>query len=166
MKTRKAKPGPVLSYWFHIFVYSLFEPNSCDCGLQLCIGLLFVAENFGSAHSPLLHFSCGVVSGVLASVVTQPADVVKTHMQICDSRSSKTIRETIRAIYQVCVQTKQQLDWSFSFTCLSDANNILHNNHIIIIPLIYQLGFPWICKALRIVEENKQFRGCIYIEDS
>ena len=103
MKTRKAKPSPVLSYWFHIFVYSLFEPNSCDCGLQLCIGLLFVAENFGSAHTPLLHFSCGVVSGVLASVVTQPADVVKTHMQICDSRSSKTIRETIRAIYQVSV---------------------------------------------------------------
>ena len=67
-----------------------------------------------------------------------------------------------------CVQTKQQLDWSFSFTCLSDANNILHNNHIhvIIISLIYQLGFPWICKVLRIVEGNKQFRGCIYIEES
>ena len=28
------------------------------------------------------HFPCGVVAGVLASVITQPADVVKTRMQL------------------------------------------------------------------------------------
>ena len=28
------------------------------------------------------HFPCGVVAGILASVTTQPADVVKTRMQL------------------------------------------------------------------------------------
>lgn len=28
------------------------------------------------------HFPCGVVAGIMASVVTQPADVVKTRMQL------------------------------------------------------------------------------------
>lgn len=34
-----------------------------------------------SAASPA-HFSCGVAAGILASVVTQPADVLKTKMQL------------------------------------------------------------------------------------
>ncbi|XP_076866309.1 mitochondrial glycine transporter A isoform X2 [Brachyhypopomus gauderio] len=34
-----------------------------------------------SAYVPLANFSCGVLAGVLASLVTQPADVVKTHIQ-------------------------------------------------------------------------------------
>lgn len=32
--------------------------------------------------SPALHFTCGVVAGLLASAVTQPFDVVKTKMQL------------------------------------------------------------------------------------
>ncbi|OCT83013.1 hypothetical protein XELAEV_18025549mg [Xenopus laevis] len=32
--------------------------------------------------SPVLNFSCGIVAGILASVATQPADVIKTHMQL------------------------------------------------------------------------------------
>lgn len=28
------------------------------------------------------HFSCGVLAGILASAITQPADVVKTKMQL------------------------------------------------------------------------------------
>ncbi|XP_078126035.1 mitochondrial glycine transporter A-like [Sander vitreus] len=35
-----------------------------------------------SASAPLANFSCGVVAGVLASLITQPADVVKTHVQV------------------------------------------------------------------------------------
>ncbi|KAM9187518.1 mitochondrial glycine transporter [Trichechus inunguis] len=31
---------------------------------------------------PFVNFSCGIFAGVLASLVTQPADVVKTHMQL------------------------------------------------------------------------------------
>lgn len=32
--------------------------------------------------APALHFTCGVVAGLLASAVTQPFDVVKTKMQL------------------------------------------------------------------------------------
>lgn len=35
----------------------------------------------GNAASPL-HFTCGIVAGILASLVTQPADVIKTKMQL------------------------------------------------------------------------------------
>lgn len=33
-----------------------------------------------------VHFSCGVMAGVLASVVTNPADVIKTRMQLYPER--------------------------------------------------------------------------------
>ncbi|KAF1379105.1 hypothetical protein PFLUV_G00172620 [Perca fluviatilis] len=39
-------------------------------------------EMRSSASAPLATFSCGVVAGVLASLITQPADVVKTHVQV------------------------------------------------------------------------------------
>ncbi|KAK7940223.1 hypothetical protein WMY93_003549 [Mugilogobius chulae] len=35
-----------------------------------------------SVYAPLANFSCGVLAGVLASLITQPADVVKTQVQI------------------------------------------------------------------------------------
>ncbi|XP_049484924.1 mitochondrial glycine transporter isoform X2 [Panthera uncia] len=31
---------------------------------------------------PVVNFSCGIFAGILASLVTQPADVIKTHMQL------------------------------------------------------------------------------------
>lgn len=36
-------------------------------------------------YAPLVNFSCGVVAGVMASLATQPADVVKTHIQVSPS---------------------------------------------------------------------------------
>uniref|UniRef100_A0A8C6UMY4 Mitochondrial glycine transporter n=1 Tax=Neogobius melanostomus TaxID=47308 RepID=A0A8C6UMY4_9GOBI len=35
-----------------------------------------------SATAPLANFSCGVLAGVLACLITQPADVVKTQVQV------------------------------------------------------------------------------------
>ncbi|XP_045055626.2 mitochondrial glycine transporter isoform X3 [Desmodus rotundus] len=35
-----------------------------------------------AALIPAVNFSCGIFAGVLASLVTQPADVIKTHMQL------------------------------------------------------------------------------------
>ncbi|XP_066595317.1 mitochondrial glycine transporter-like isoform X2 [Prorops nasuta] len=35
--------------------------------------------------SPTIHFICGILAGILASVVTQPADVIKTKMQLYPS---------------------------------------------------------------------------------
>ncbi|KAK2187612.1 hypothetical protein NP493_160g04000 [Ridgeia piscesae] len=37
-------------------------------------------------RGPLVHFSCGILAGCLAGMVTQPADVVKTHMQLYPDR--------------------------------------------------------------------------------
>lgn len=41
---------------------------------------------FSSQYSAPTHFTCGVTAGVLASVVTQPADVLKTKMQLYPSK--------------------------------------------------------------------------------
>lgn len=43
-------------------------------------------EEQDPAFAPLVNFGCGVLAGVLASVVTQPADVIKTHMQLSPER--------------------------------------------------------------------------------
>ncbi|XP_071387378.1 mitochondrial glycine transporter A-like [Centroberyx affinis] len=46
-----------------------------------------------SAYAPLANFSCGVLAGVLASLITQPADVVKTHVQVSPQlRTADAIR--------------------------------------------------------------------------
>uniref|UniRef100_A0A8C3G6W3 Solute carrier family 25 member 38 n=1 Tax=Cyclopterus lumpus TaxID=8103 RepID=A0A8C3G6W3_CYCLU len=49
-----------------------------------------------SASAPLANFSCGLLAGVLASLITQPADVVKTHVQV--NSQLRTV-EAIRCIY-------------------------------------------------------------------
>ncbi|XP_067353618.1 mitochondrial glycine transporter B-like isoform X2 [Channa argus] len=54
-------------------------------------------EVTSSTYAPLVNFSCGVVSGVMASLVTQPADVVKTHIQVSSSHWSTA--HAIRYIY-------------------------------------------------------------------
>lgn len=52
-------------------------------------------EISSSPSAPLANFSCGVLAGILASVITQPADVVKTHVQV--NPQLKTV-EAIRYI--------------------------------------------------------------------
>ncbi|XP_020787128.1 mitochondrial glycine transporter B-like isoform X1 [Boleophthalmus pectinirostris] len=42
-------------------------------------------EVASSPYAPLVNFSCGVIAGVMASLATQPADVVKTHIQVSPS---------------------------------------------------------------------------------
>lgn len=49
-----------------------------------------------SAYAPLANFSCGILAGVLASLITQPADVVKTHVQVNPQLGT---REAIKYIY-------------------------------------------------------------------
>lgn len=48
---------------------------------------------------PTLHFLCGIWAGFLASIVTQPPDVIKTHMQLNPTRHHKVTR-TIVFIYR------------------------------------------------------------------
>uniref|UniRef100_A0A674MKX3 Mitochondrial glycine transporter n=1 Tax=Takifugu rubripes TaxID=31033 RepID=A0A674MKX3_TAKRU len=47
---------------------------------------LLPPEVTSSSCVPLVNFGCGVVAGIMASVVTQPADVVKTNIQISKTR--------------------------------------------------------------------------------
>uniref|UniRef100_A0A8C0HB21 Solute carrier family 25 member 38 n=1 Tax=Chelonoidis abingdonii TaxID=106734 RepID=A0A8C0HB21_CHEAB len=39
-------------------------------------------DQFDPALTPLVNFSCGIFAGIMASLATQPADVIKTHMQL------------------------------------------------------------------------------------
>ncbi|KAG7491613.1 hypothetical protein MATL_G00005550 [Megalops atlanticus] len=55
-------------------------------------------EITSSAYVPLVNFSCGVLAGVLASLVTQPADVVKTHVQVSPQLYKRT-GDAVRFIY-------------------------------------------------------------------
>lgn len=45
-----------------------------------------------AAFSPLLNFGCGIIAGILASLATQPADVIKTHMQLSSEKYQWTIQ--------------------------------------------------------------------------
>lgn len=44
---------------------------------------------------PFLHFTCGVLAGVLASLVTQPFDVVKTKMQLYPDKFTSFPQSTV-----------------------------------------------------------------------
>lgn len=35
-----------------------------------------------SSAASMVHFSCGIVAGIAASLATNPADVLKTNMQL------------------------------------------------------------------------------------
>ncbi|XP_067934120.1 mitochondrial glycine transporter B-like [Watersipora subatra] len=54
------------------------------------------SEKFDSSAKPLIHFTCGVMAGAMASAVTQPADVIKTHMQT----RTTTVSSAVKYIYQ------------------------------------------------------------------
>lgn len=77
----------------------------CNWKARRCRCILFkrgpcpLAEVASSAYSPLVNFSCGVVAGIMASLATQPADVVKTHIQIRPSHWSTA--DAVRYIYTV-----------------------------------------------------------------
>uniref|UniRef100_A0A672L8B9 Solute carrier family 25 member 38-B-like n=1 Tax=Sinocyclocheilus grahami TaxID=75366 RepID=A0A672L8B9_SINGR len=51
-----------------------------------------------SSFVPLVNFGCGVVAGILASLATQPADVIKTHMQVSPALYPKT-SDAVRHVY-------------------------------------------------------------------
>ncbi|XP_004708731.1 mitochondrial glycine transporter isoform X1 [Echinops telfairi] len=56
-------------------------------------------EQLGAVLAPVVNFSCGLVAGVLASLVTQPADVIKTHMQLAPVRC-RWIGQTVTLIFK------------------------------------------------------------------
>lgn len=59
-----------------------------------------LVEISSSSYAPLGNFSCGILAGVLASLVTQPADVVKTHVQVSPDLYKRT-SDAVCYIYKV-----------------------------------------------------------------
>ncbi|KAG2463524.1 S238A protein, partial [Polypterus senegalus] len=62
-------------------------------------GTCCIPEVLSSSYTPLLNFSCGVFAGVLASVLTQPADVIKTQVQVSPGKFRQT-GEVVSFIFQ------------------------------------------------------------------
>ncbi len=60
------------------------------------------SEISSSSFVPLVNFGCGVVAGILASLATQPADVIKTHMQVSPASYPKT-SDAVRHVYAVSI---------------------------------------------------------------
>ncbi|XP_073671439.1 mitochondrial glycine transporter B isoform X2 [Paramisgurnus dabryanus] len=55
-------------------------------------------EISSSSFVPVVNFSCGVVAGILASLATQPADVIKTHVQVNPQLYPRT-SDAVRFVY-------------------------------------------------------------------
>ncbi|XP_077979412.1 mitochondrial glycine transporter A-like [Glandiceps talaboti] len=49
---------------------------------------------------PVVHFGCGVIAGIFASGLTQPADVIKTHMQLYPNRYTGVFH-VVKSIIQI-----------------------------------------------------------------
>ncbi|XP_077159408.1 mitochondrial glycine transporter isoform X2 [Paroedura picta] len=56
-------------------------------------------DQLDPALTPLGNFGCGTLAGILASLATQPADVIKTHMQLSSEKHHRT-REVISLIFR------------------------------------------------------------------
>lgn len=64
----------------------------------------FSAGDIDQTFTPLMNFSCGIMAGILASVSTQPADVIKTWIQLSPEKYSWT-GHAAYSIYKVCCNT-------------------------------------------------------------
>ncbi|ESO85786.1 hypothetical protein LOTGIDRAFT_235746 [Lottia gigantea] len=53
----------------------------------------------GQNMTPIIHFQCGLLAGMMASMVTQPADVIKTHMQLQPNKYS-SIKSAVKYVFQ------------------------------------------------------------------
>lgn len=56
-------------------------------------------DKFDDRYVPLIHFNSGIVAGLLASFLTQPADVMKTHMQLNPQKHTH-VKDVIGFIYR------------------------------------------------------------------
>ena len=60
-----------------------------------------MAETESPHHSVLRSFCCGLVAGTVASIITQPADVIKTSLQLFPTEyNHRKTGETLRSIHQ------------------------------------------------------------------
>lgn len=82
-------PFSGLYFMFYTQTKQIIAKGSCDFIITFYVDnntkFLFL-DYLNSSYSAPIHFTCGMTSGVLASIVTQPADVLKTKMQLYPSK--------------------------------------------------------------------------------
>ena len=59
---------------------------------------LLVEKSEEGREKQMLHFLCGLLSGAMATLIVQPADVVKTHLQLVQGRLGA--RQVMLGIYK------------------------------------------------------------------
>lgn len=72
-------------------MWDLFITECCLCP---------VSDQLDTVLVPVVNFSCGIFAGILASLVTQPADVIKTHMQLSPMKF-RWIGQAVTLIFKV-----------------------------------------------------------------
>jgi len=59
---------------------------------------LLVTKTEEGKEKQVLHFLCGLLAGAMATMIVQPADVVKTHLQLVQGKMSA--KQVMRGIYK------------------------------------------------------------------
>jgi len=59
---------------------------------------LLVTKTEEGKEKQVLHFLCGLLAGAIATMIVQPADVVKTHLQLVQGKMSA--KQVMRGIYK------------------------------------------------------------------
>ena len=57
----------------------------------------------------MINFSCGIVSGCFAALLTQPFDVIKTHMQLYPDKFSN-VKAVSLHVYEVSTSSIQSIN--------------------------------------------------------
>ena len=78
----------VVTYYFSVFGQTIL--------------LFLFSVGLPDSRLPMFHFSCGVTAGMMASIITQPADVIKTHMQLYPKKFGR-IRHAVIHVYEVLI---------------------------------------------------------------
>lgn len=105
----------------------------------MCLCSCSVSDQLDAAVMPLVNFSCGILAGILASLVTQPADVIKTHMQLSPVKS-QWIGQAAALIFKVSCEVCAALAndiLSPASDCNSSSNSLIQIPNLAGSPSLY-----------------------------
>lgn len=72
------------------------------------VSVFCIAGGVPDSRLPMFHFCCGVTAGMMASIITQPADVLKTHMQLYPKKYGRLQNAAIFVleVHSLCILCK------------------------------------------------------------
>lgn len=71
----------------------------CLCHSIFLTYLIILLDSFYDKSLVPIHFSCGILAGIFASIVTHPADVIKTKIQLYPNEFNG-VRNSVLRIYE------------------------------------------------------------------